>query len=68
MEFSGEVSFCVTVGAERKFGRAYYDLLCRNGGRGGRTPPGKEKNANMDVCIFFYLSAHSYGWGLVLPL
>jgi len=27
-------------------------------GRGGRTPPDNRKNANTDVCIFFYFSSH----------
>jgi hypothetical protein len=66
-EFSGGVSLCVTVGADKKFGRAYYDQLWRAGGRGGRTPPGEEKNANREVCIFFFPSAHIYGYGLCLP-
>jgi hypothetical protein len=35
---------------------------------GGRMPLVSEKNANMDVCIFFFFSARSYGCGLPLPL
>jgi len=27
-----------------------------------------EKNANTMFAIFFYTAAHSYGWGLLLPL
>jgi hypothetical protein len=30
-------------------------------------PPVSEKNANMDVCIFFYFSATSYGWWRTFP-
>ena len=30
-------------------------------GRGGRTPPVTEKNANMDVRVFFYLADRDHG-------
>jgi hypothetical protein len=51
----------------RKSGRAYYDPLWRCGGEGGRKPTYREKNANMDVCVFFYLSAPGHGSGAVPP-
>jgi hypothetical protein len=37
-------------------------------GGAARTAAWEEKNANTDVCVFFYLSAPGYGRGLPLPL
>ena len=62
----GLSTLCVMV--SRKSGRAKYAPLWWCGGGGGRKPTCKEKNANMDVCVFFYLSAPGYGRGLPLPL
>jgi hypothetical protein len=52
----------------RKAGRAEYAPLRRYKGGGGRKPTYREKNANMDVGVFFYLSAPGHGRGLPLPL
>jgi hypothetical protein len=62
----GLTTLCVM--GSRKSGRAEYALLWWCGGGGGRKPTYREKNANMDVCVFFYFSAPGYGRGLSLPL
>jgi hypothetical protein len=41
--------------------------LRRRGGGGGTTPPYREKNANRDVCVFFYRSAPGHGPGAAPP-
>jgi hypothetical protein len=51
----------------RKTGRAKYAPLWRCGGGGSRKPTYREKNANMDVCVFFY-PAPDHGEGALLPL
>jgi hypothetical protein len=57
-----------SVMRSRKAGRAEYAPLRRYKGGGGRKPTYREKNANTDVCVFFYFSALGYGRGLPLPL
>jgi hypothetical protein len=52
----------------RKSGWAEYASLWWSFGGGGRKPTYREKNANTDVCVFFYFSAPGYGRGLPLPL
>jgi hypothetical protein len=52
----------------RKAGRAERTPLRQVMGRAARTAACEEKNANMDVCVFFYLSTPGYGRGLSLPL
>jgi hypothetical protein len=37
-------------------------------GRGRQEADLQGKNANMDVCVFFYFSTPGYGRGLPLPL
>jgi hypothetical protein len=51
----------------RKAGRAEYAPLRRYKGGGGRKPTYREKNANMDVCVFFYLAAPGHGPGAAPP-
>jgi hypothetical protein len=51
-------------------GRAPFKLIVlrwRCGGGGGRKPTYREKNANMDVCVFFYLTAPGHGPGAAPP-
>jgi hypothetical protein len=52
----------------RKAGRAKYAPLRRDKGGEARRADREEKNANTDVCVFFYFSAPGYGRGLPLPL
>ena len=61
----GLTTLCVM--GSRKAGRAKYTPLWRCGGGGGRTPPSREKNANMDVCVFFFHSAPGHGPGAAPP-
>ena len=61
----GLTALCVM--GSRKAGRAKYTPLWWCGGGGGRTPPSREKNANMDVCVFFYHSAPGHGPGAAPP-
>jgi hypothetical protein len=51
----------------RPAGRAKNNLLRRFRGGAARMPPELEKNANILVCIFFYLSAPDHGEGAVPP-
>jgi hypothetical protein len=54
--------------ARRKAGRANNDPLWWVRGGEAWMPTVNGKNANMEVCGFFFLSAHSYGCGRLLPL
>jgi hypothetical protein len=56
------------VMGSRKAGRVKNTPLRRYNGGEARRADCEEKNANMDVCVFFYLTAPGYGRGLSLPL
>ena len=61
----GLITLYMTV--SRKSGRAEYAPLWRCGGGGGRKPTYREKNANTDVCVFFYFLAPGHGPGAAPP-
>ena len=73
-EHCGNVSLLSTVGQitqsvmedEKRGGHSTH--RCGGLAAGGRKPTVTVKNANMDVCVFYFLAAHSYGCGLFLPL
>jgi hypothetical protein len=51
----------------RKAGRAKYTPLRQFTGGAARTAAFKEKNANTDVCVFFYHADPDHGEGAVPP-
>jgi hypothetical protein len=55
------------VMGSRKTGRAEYALLRWYNGGEARKADCEEKNANTDVCVFFYLSAPDHGEGAAPP-
>jgi hypothetical protein len=71
---AGMLSLTLAVGRStlrfmrsRKAGRAECAPLRQPTGGAARTAAWEEKNANTDVCVFFYLSAPGHGPGAALP-